>query len=535
MFPAADTRSASPRTEISFRGVAPGGLGAISVEGSRSGARTGSVRPHPDGNGASLVFATPFRAGERVTVRTDLDVAGAQAGDFSFTTVGRAREGLGSGSPPPRSLLRQYTAQRGQVPRGAVPRYRSRPDLRPPEIQVSTRTRAGVAEGSMFVSPKKVFGARKRPGLQSGPLILDNRAEPVWFAPLSDGNVSDFRVQSYRGRPVLTWWQGRQVLGSGEGIIQMVDSAYRSDPPGPRGQRLLLRLPRGGRHRAGHAARPRLQPGRPRPAVRRRPARRARGRRHRAGGGHRHRPRALRVAQPRQRRAAGELRPGAAQAPRAVRLLPRQRHRDRHRRQPARLGPRDVVGAQARPPHRRDDLAPGRQAQRLPPAALGPLRLAARRPAGARRDDPHLRQRGGAEGAFEVARPVAGARRSEPDRARGALGRAPRGAAGGDAGQRPGAAQRQHVRGLGLAGLLHRVRRRRPGAVRRARGPGQRHLPRLPLPVVGHARWPARAGRASAAAAGAPRYGRAGTGRRRSRAGRCWPATGATRSSPWPR
>ena len=93
---------------------------------------------------------------------------------------------------------------------------------------MSTRTRAGVAEGSMFVSPKKVFGARKRPGLQSGPLILDNRAEPVWFAPLSDGNVSDFRVQSYRGRPVLTWWQGRQVLGSGEGIIQMVDSAYRS-------------------------------------------------------------------------------------------------------------------------------------------------------------------------------------------------------------------------------------------------------------------------------------------------------------------
>ncbi len=228
VFPAAGTRSASPRTEISFRGVAPGALGTISVEGSRSGGRAGSVRPHPDGNGVSLVFATPFRSGERVTVRTELDVAGAQAGNFSFTTVGRAREGLGSGSPPPRSLLRQYTAQRGRVPRGAVPRYRSRPDLRPPEIQVSTRTRAGVAEGSMFVSPKKVFGARRRPGLQSGPLILDNRAEPVWFAPLSDGNVSDFRVQRYRGRPVLTWWQGRQVLGSGEGVVQIVDSAYRS-------------------------------------------------------------------------------------------------------------------------------------------------------------------------------------------------------------------------------------------------------------------------------------------------------------------
>ena len=77
VFPAPGTTTASPRTEISFRGVAPGALGVITVEGSRSGARVAGVRPHPDGQGASLVFSRPFRAGERVTVRTDLDVAGA--------------------------------------------------------------------------------------------------------------------------------------------------------------------------------------------------------------------------------------------------------------------------------------------------------------------------------------------------------------------------------------------------------------------------------------------------------------------------
>ena len=118
-----------------------------------------------------------------------------------------------------------------------------------------------MSPGYTFIAPKKVFGAPTRPGLQSGPLILDRNGEQVWFAPLIDGNVNDFRVQRYRGRPVLTWWQGRQVLGTGEGVVQIVDEPL---PPGEaraRGQRLLLRLPRGDDHRPGHAAGPGLQPG----------------------------------------------------------------------------------------------------------------------------------------------------------------------------------------------------------------------------------------------------------------------------------
>jgi hypothetical protein len=228
VFPVPGTTTASPSTEISFRGVSADRLGDIVVEGSRTGRHAGRLVPHSDGEGASFVPARPFRAGERVTVRTSLDVAGARDGDWSFRTTGRPREGLGSGSPPPRSLAQQLFAQRGRAPEGAVPRYRSRPDLRPPEIQVIRRARRGVAPGYVFISPKKVFGARERPGLQAGPMIVDNRGEPVWFAPLTDGNVNDFRVQTYRGRPVLTWWQGRQVLGTGEGEISIVDASYRT-------------------------------------------------------------------------------------------------------------------------------------------------------------------------------------------------------------------------------------------------------------------------------------------------------------------
>jgi len=227
VFPVPGLQSASPQTQLSFRGVAADALGDMKVTGSRSGEHAYRVCAHPDGDGASLVFAQRFRGGETVTVQTALAIPGATDGDFTFATLARPRAGLGAGSPPPRSLLRQLLGQRGHVPSGAVPRFRTRRDLRPPEIEVSTRPRAGASPGYTFIAPKTVFGAPKRPGLQSGPLILDRDGEQVWFAPLSDGDVNDFRVQRYRGRPVLTWWQGRQVLGTGEGVLQMVDERYR--------------------------------------------------------------------------------------------------------------------------------------------------------------------------------------------------------------------------------------------------------------------------------------------------------------------
>jgi hypothetical protein len=58
-------------------------------------------------------------------------------------------------------------------------------------------------------------------------MIIDDTGEPVWFAQNDQGNVTDFREQTYQGRPVLTWWQGRAVLGTGEGVVQMVDTSFR--------------------------------------------------------------------------------------------------------------------------------------------------------------------------------------------------------------------------------------------------------------------------------------------------------------------
>jgi len=62
---------------------------------------------------------------------------------------------------------------------------------------------------------------------QAGPLILDNRGHVVWFRPLDTRGVTDFRVQRYRGKPVLTWWRGRPTNGKGEGNYAIVDASYR--------------------------------------------------------------------------------------------------------------------------------------------------------------------------------------------------------------------------------------------------------------------------------------------------------------------
>ena len=59
-------------------------------------------------------------------------------------------------------------------PRARV--FHSRPDLRPPPVQILVRTRH-VTPGYIFIAPKKRVA-------QAGPLILDNRGRVVWFLPL---------------------------------------------------------------------------------------------------------------------------------------------------------------------------------------------------------------------------------------------------------------------------------------------------------------------------------------------------------------
>ena len=104
--------------------------------------------------------------------------------------------------------------------RPSVHGFVTRPDLRPPVIDVVTPAR-GTADGYLFLAPSS------GPGMRGG-LIADDRGDPVFFRPATPRTVMDFRAGTLRGAPVLSWWEGRYVFGVGKvGDYVIVDTSYR--------------------------------------------------------------------------------------------------------------------------------------------------------------------------------------------------------------------------------------------------------------------------------------------------------------------
>jgi hypothetical protein len=103
--------------------------------------------------------------------------------------------------------------------------FRSRQDLSPPGVGIIAPAR-DTAPGYVFVAPK--MGPSEEGPSQNGPMIIDDRGQVVWFRPAQGDGVRamDFKVQSYRGEPVLTWYEGvGTTYGRGEYVI--LDSSYR--------------------------------------------------------------------------------------------------------------------------------------------------------------------------------------------------------------------------------------------------------------------------------------------------------------------
>ncbi|MBA3492146.1 MAG: aryl-sulfate sulfotransferase [Rubrobacteraceae bacterium] len=139
------------------------------------------------------------------------------------TTAGTALVALsGSLGCEPTARTRATAAPRTE---GQAMAFHSRPDLRPPEIEVNMNL-LGAALGYIFVSPKK--GPGEEAPTQDAPLIVDAGGEPVWFHPLQDAehDAFNFGVQTYKGETVLTWWEG-QHTGYGQGEYVICDHSYR--------------------------------------------------------------------------------------------------------------------------------------------------------------------------------------------------------------------------------------------------------------------------------------------------------------------
>ena len=62
---------------------------------------------------------------------------------------------------------------------------------------------------------------------ERGPMIVDDHGQPVWFRRTKQVAI-DFRRQIYRGKPVLTWWEGAITqTGVGQGVGRIFDTSYK--------------------------------------------------------------------------------------------------------------------------------------------------------------------------------------------------------------------------------------------------------------------------------------------------------------------
>ena len=218
--PAPGTPDASPRTQVSVLGVAPSRIASVRAAGAASGAHPGRLRAYSGGRGASFLPKAPFAEGERV--RVTLRLRGGETRRWQFTIARAGR------TPPVLTIAQQQP--------GKLQHFVSQPALVPPRIEV--RRRGARDGGSIFLTPlpspvvhpgsdNAVTISPVGPG---GPMIVDARGRLVWFRQLAPPDVAaNLRVQRFRGRRVLTWWQGpvtAAAFGLGEGVI--ADRSYRT-------------------------------------------------------------------------------------------------------------------------------------------------------------------------------------------------------------------------------------------------------------------------------------------------------------------
>ncbi len=208
--PLPGTEDASPSTQISFLGGAGTKVAGVRVVGSRSGVHSGVLRSYSTGTGASFLPAHPFVAGERVTVHALVGTGTPnQAASTTFT------------------VAHQATVSQSEFPDNpgdpnAIQRYASAPGFAPSTVRITTPAGGGASPGDLFLAP---YQGKGTPGL----MIAEQNGSLVWFHALPPGeDATNFQVQQYDGKPVLTWWQGRVLrVGFGEGIDVIYDSSYR--------------------------------------------------------------------------------------------------------------------------------------------------------------------------------------------------------------------------------------------------------------------------------------------------------------------
>jgi hypothetical protein len=165
------------------------------------------------------------RMSRRSFIRASAQAGLLAAGAAGLGTAAWPEGGVASAAEPLITPPAQPTGYRGYV---------TRPDLRPPALSIQTA--AGFPYSSLqpqyiFCAPRATGGGPYPTGAQPGLMILSLSGEVIWFQPLPATLLPfNFRVQTYKGNPVLTWFEGFNAGGvgyatSGHGVI--ANSSYQ--------------------------------------------------------------------------------------------------------------------------------------------------------------------------------------------------------------------------------------------------------------------------------------------------------------------
>lgn len=104
--------------------------------------------------------------------------------------------------------------------------YRSRPDLTPPQLNITVPHTNPNGPEYVFIAPYSFGGALERPG----PYIYRKDGDLVWAGTgYYAGFVANFHVTTYQGKPVLQAFQGSIDGDHGEGFGQhvLLDQSYQ--------------------------------------------------------------------------------------------------------------------------------------------------------------------------------------------------------------------------------------------------------------------------------------------------------------------
>jgi Arylsulfotransferase (ASST) len=126
-------------------------------------------------------------------------------------------------APPPKPTPKPATTPATTLEKPFV----TRPDLSPPTIKITQLAAGESAPRFIALAPDNVI--ENSTPWQQGLMLVDRQGRLVWFEAATQGQKPfDLKVQTYNGKPVLTWWEGPLIADFGSGKAQIADKTFNT-------------------------------------------------------------------------------------------------------------------------------------------------------------------------------------------------------------------------------------------------------------------------------------------------------------------